>query len=125
MSIQAKLRCVAMFWAVCCASVARTAEDFVPLRIVTFNSEYLSAPGVTPGEIQNYRFDPGRRQHLERVAHLIETLNPDIFNLVEVTSKEAVDQVVDGVGRTVDQAAGGVGQTVDGLTGALKPRSGG
>jgi endonuclease/exonuclease/phosphatase family metal-dependent hydrolase len=92
---QPKIRCVATLFAVCCASAAALAEkDFVPLRIATFNSEYLSAPGVTPGEIQNYRFDHGRRQHLERVAHLIETLSPDIFNLVEVTSKEAVDQVV-------------------------------
>jgi endonuclease/exonuclease/phosphatase family metal-dependent hydrolase len=77
-----------------CAIFASAAGDAIPLRIVTFNSEYLSAPGVTPGEIQNYRFDHGRRQHLERVAHLIETLAPDIFNLVEVTSKEAVEQVV-------------------------------
>ena len=72
-----------------------TAEEFLPLRIVTFNAEFLAAPGVTPGEIQNYRFHYGRRQHLERVAHLIETLDPDIFNLVEVTSKQAVDQVID------------------------------
>jgi endonuclease/exonuclease/phosphatase family metal-dependent hydrolase len=71
------------------------AAENVPLRIVTFNAEFLSAPGVTPGTIQNYRFAPGRKQHLERVAHLIETLDPDLFNLVEVTSKEAVDQIVE------------------------------
>jgi endonuclease/exonuclease/phosphatase family metal-dependent hydrolase len=94
MNIQAIVRCVATLWALCCASVALAADDFLPLRIVTFNAEFLAAPGVTPGEIQNYRFDHGRRQHLERVAFLIEALNPDIFNLVEVTSKEAVDQVV-------------------------------
>jgi endonuclease/exonuclease/phosphatase family metal-dependent hydrolase len=95
MSIQATVR-IAILWACCCSGrIALAADDFVPLRIVTFNAEFLAAPGVTPGEIQNYQFEPGRRQHLERVAHLIETLAPDIFNLVEVTSKQAVDQVVD------------------------------
>ncbi len=96
MSIQAKIRCVAILWAVCFAGqFALAEENVVPLRIVTFNAEFLAAPGVTPGEIQNYRFDHGRQQHLERVAYLIETLAPDIFNLVEVTSQEAVDQVVE------------------------------
>jgi endonuclease/exonuclease/phosphatase family metal-dependent hydrolase len=76
------------------SGVCQADDEFVPLRIVTFNAEYLAAPGVTPGEIENYRFEHGRRQHLERVAHLIETLNPDIFNLVEVTSKAAVNQLV-------------------------------
>jgi endonuclease/exonuclease/phosphatase family metal-dependent hydrolase len=71
------------------------AGEALPLRIVTFNAEFLAAPHTRTGNIQHYRFDYGRRQHLERVAHLIETLNPDIFNLVEVTSKEAVDQIVD------------------------------
>jgi endonuclease/exonuclease/phosphatase family metal-dependent hydrolase len=79
----------------CCAKLASARDDTIPLRIVTFNAEFLAAPGVTPGEIQNYQFEHGRRQHLERVAYLIETLNPDIFNLVEVTSKAAVDQLVD------------------------------
>jgi endonuclease/exonuclease/phosphatase family metal-dependent hydrolase len=96
MSIQAKVRCVSTLCAVFCAGVVVLAnEDFVPLRIVTFNAEFLAAPGVRQGEIQNYRFDHGRRQHLERVAYLVETLAPDIFNLVEVTSKEAVDGVVE------------------------------
>src|SRR5262245_62012364 len=70
------------------------ADDVTPLRIVTFNSEFLSAPQVTQGQLENYRFDYGRQQQLERVAYLIETLNPDILNLVEVTSKEAVDELV-------------------------------
>jgi endonuclease/exonuclease/phosphatase family metal-dependent hydrolase len=70
------------------------AEETIPLRIVTFNAEFLTAPDVRQGNIQNYRFDYGRTQHLERVAHLIETLNPDVFNLVEVISQEAVDQIV-------------------------------
>jgi endonuclease/exonuclease/phosphatase family metal-dependent hydrolase len=75
--------------------IAAGANEAIPLRIVTFNAEFLAAPQTRTGTIQNYRFDYGRRQHLERVAHLIETLDPDIFNLVEVTSKEAVDQVVE------------------------------
>jgi endonuclease/exonuclease/phosphatase family metal-dependent hydrolase len=86
---------VALVWAVCAAaSLACAHENFLPLRIVTFNAEFLAAPGVTPGEVENYRFEHGRRQHLERVAHLIETLEPDILNLVEVTSKQAVDQLI-------------------------------
>jgi hypothetical protein len=72
----------------------RAAEESLPLRIVTFNAELLSAPRVSPGQISKYRFDDARRQHLERVGALIETLNPDVLNLVEVTSGEAVDQLV-------------------------------
>jgi endonuclease/exonuclease/phosphatase family metal-dependent hydrolase len=95
MTIQDTINRIVFLMAVFSFSCAANGhEDFVPLRIVTFNAEFLSAPGVTPGEIQNYRFEHGRRQHLERVAHLIETLNPDIINLAEVTSKEAVDQLV-------------------------------
>lgn len=66
----------------------------VGVRIVTFNAELLSAPRVSPGQIDKYRFDVARREHLERVAALVETLSPDVFNLVEVTSGEAVDQLV-------------------------------
>jgi endonuclease/exonuclease/phosphatase family metal-dependent hydrolase len=69
------------------------ADDHIPLRIVTFNAELLSAPRVSPGQINKYRFDDARLQHLERVAALVETLDPDIFNLVEVTSRETVDQL--------------------------------
>jgi endonuclease/exonuclease/phosphatase family metal-dependent hydrolase len=71
------------------------ADETIPLRIVAFNAELLNAPRVTPGNLQKYRFDYARRQHIERMAHLIETLNPDILNLCEVTSKQAVDQIVD------------------------------
>lgn len=70
------------------------AQDKIPLRIVTFNAELLNAPRVTPGNLQKFRFNYARRKHLERVAALIETLNPDILNLVEVTSKEAVDALI-------------------------------
>jgi endonuclease/exonuclease/phosphatase family metal-dependent hydrolase len=91
--------CVLLF---CCASLlsllssrAGAADETIPIRLVTFNAEFLAAPRTATGTIQHYRFDYGRSQHLERVAHLIETLNPDIFNLVEVTSKEAVDRIVE------------------------------
>jgi endonuclease/exonuclease/phosphatase family metal-dependent hydrolase len=49
---------------------------------------------VSPGQIDKYRFDVARRRHLEGVAALFETLKPDVFNLVEVTSREAVDELV-------------------------------
>lgn len=65
------------------------------LRIVSFNAEILTAPRVRAGSLQRYRFDFARNQHLERVASVIETLQPDILNLVEVTSKEAVDRLVE------------------------------
>ena len=71
------------------------AAETIPLRIVTFNAELLNAPGVTPGQLQKYRFDYARRGHIERVANLIETLNPDVLNLLEITSKQAVDQIVE------------------------------
>jgi endonuclease/exonuclease/phosphatase family metal-dependent hydrolase len=71
------------------------AAETTPLRIVSFNAEILTAPGVRAGQLQKFRFDHARKEHLERVADVIETLSPDILNFVEVTSREAVDQVVD------------------------------
>ncbi|CAN0367977.1 unnamed protein product, partial [Ectocarpus sp. 4 AP-2014] len=65
------------------------------LRIVTFNAEILTAPRVRAGQLQKFRFDHARNAHLERVAYVIETLTPDVLNLVEVTSKEAVDRLVE------------------------------
>ncbi len=87
-----KVFCVAVLAIV--SAVTQSAADTVSLRIVTFNAELLNAPGVTPGNLQKYRFDYARRGHIERVANLIETLNPDVLNLLEITSKEAVDQIV-------------------------------
>jgi exonuclease III len=72
-----------------------SAAETIPLRIMTFNAELLNAPGVTPGNLQKYRFDYARNGHIERVANLIETLNPDVLNLLEITSKEAVDAIVE------------------------------
>ncbi len=64
------------------------------LRIVTFNAEILAAPGVRSGTLQRFRWGLARREHLERVASIVETLDPDILKLVEVTSAEAVDHLV-------------------------------
>jgi len=71
----------------CCADT--------PLRIATFNAEILTAPGIKAGELQKYRWDVARKQQFERVASVIEAINPDVLNLVEVTSKEGVDYLVD------------------------------
>ncbi len=64
------------------------------LRIVTLNVEIFTAPGVRAGQLQKYRWDVARKQQFESVASIIEALNPDIFNLVEVTSHEAVDLLI-------------------------------
>lgn len=74
-----------------CGSVL---AETVPVRIVTFNAEILTAPRVRAGQLQKFRFDHARTAHLERVAAVIETLSPDLLNLVEVTSREAVDALV-------------------------------
>jgi len=66
-----------------------------PLRIVTFNAEILAAPRTNASRLSRFRFDTARRAHAERVAHLIETINPDILNLLEVTSVEAVDLLIE------------------------------
>lgn len=90
-----------MRWFLCCIwfcalSLLTTAHaaEFLPLRIISFNAEICTAPGVKAGQLERFRFDYARREHCKRVADLIETLNPDILNLAEVTSKEAVDLIV-------------------------------
>ncbi|MCA9260727.1 MAG: hypothetical protein KDA61_16050 [Planctomycetales bacterium] len=65
------------------------------LRIATLNVEILTAPGVRAGELQKYRWDVARRAQFERTASVIEALNPDVFNLLEATSKEAIDLLVE------------------------------
>ncbi len=65
-----------------------------PLRIATFNAEILSAPGSWDGRLKKYRWDTARKEQFERVAAVIEAINPDVLNLVEVTSKESVDLLV-------------------------------
>lgn len=77
------------------ASVCCHAADTLPVRLVTFNAEILTAPRVRAGQLNKFRFDYARNAHLERVAGVIEVLNPDLLNLVEVTSVEAVDRLVE------------------------------
>lgn len=71
------------------------AAETTRFRLVTFNAEILTAPRVRAGQLQKFRFDHARNGHLERVANVIETLSPDLLNLVEVTSREAVNRLVE------------------------------
>lgn len=71
------------------------ATELTPVRIVTFNAEILTAPSVRAGQLQKFRFDTARNGQLDRVADLIEVLTPDVLNLVECTSVEAVAALVD------------------------------
>lgn len=64
------------------------------LRIVTYNVQNLAAPGTRASRLQRYRWDIARNAHLERVAATIEALEPDVINLLEVTSSEAIDELV-------------------------------
>ena len=75
----------------CAATTVRADRR---LRIVTFNAECLAAPGTNATKIPRFRWDHARREHLERGASLIEMLAPDVFNLLEVTSKVRVDELV-------------------------------
>ncbi len=86
--------CLASITFIFLSSLAYAAEP-TPLRIVTFNVEILTAPRVRAGQLQKYRFDYARDEHLSRTADIIEVLNPDILNLVEATSKEVVEQLID------------------------------
>jgi len=65
------------------------------LRIVTFNVHCLAAPNTRATRIPRFRWDPARVDHLERVANVIETLEPDILNLLEVTSAESITALID------------------------------
>ena len=63
------------------------------LRLVSFNCEILAAPGERVN-ISKYRFDYARRAQFERIAAVIESLEPDIIIVQEVTSRESVDLLV-------------------------------
>ena len=71
------------------------AEARSRVRIVTFNAHCLAAPETRASRIPRFRWDFARFDHLERVANVIETLEPDILNLLEVTSAEAVNALVE------------------------------
>lgn len=63
------------------------------VRIVTFNVEMLAAPGEQV-RLEKYRWDYARRLQFERIAAIVEALDPDVLNLVEVTSAAAVEHLV-------------------------------
>jgi len=81
--------------AVAALLVLASPSDAARFRIVTFNAEILQAPYVRASRLSRFRWATARRRHLERVAAIIETLHPHVFNLVEVTSVEAVDELVE------------------------------
>ena len=62
-------------------------------RVVCFNAENLAAPGEET-KLTRFRFEPGRRRHLERVAAIIETLAPDVIVMPEVVSAAGVEAIV-------------------------------
>jgi endonuclease/exonuclease/phosphatase family metal-dependent hydrolase len=78
--------------AVCIGDSLASAADHCRLRIACFNAENLATPGELT-RLTRFRFEPGRRRHLERIAAVIETLDPDILVMPEVVSKEGVDAV--------------------------------
>jgi endonuclease/exonuclease/phosphatase family metal-dependent hydrolase len=72
---------------------AAGAAAKTPLRIMTLNAEWLVSE---EGETDKDPWGPPYtlNEHLERIAGIIETLQPDIVNLVEVTTKAGVDRLV-------------------------------
>ncbi len=68
---------------------ARPAGD-CRLRIACFNAEVLAVPGETT-KVARFRFEPARKRHLERVAAVIEAVDPDILVMPEVVSRQGVD----------------------------------
>ena len=90
MNVSLRLLILGVICAVLSNHTLRAAQK---IRLISFNCEILAAPGerVT---ISKYRFDYARRAQFERIAAVIESLEPDIVNLQEVTSKESVDLLV-------------------------------
>jgi exonuclease III len=66
------------------------ATDACRLRIVCFNAEQFAVPGEQP-RLPRFRFEPARRRHVERLAAVIEVLDPDILVMSEVLSREGVE----------------------------------
>jgi endonuclease/exonuclease/phosphatase family metal-dependent hydrolase len=59
------------------------------LRVVCFNAEILAVPGEN-ARLSRFRFEPARKRHLERIAAVIETLDPDVLVMPEVVSHQGV-----------------------------------
>ena len=77
-----------------CLLTFNSSAGQTPLRIATFNAEILTAPGRRDGSLQKFRWDLARNEQFERVAAVIEAINPDVLNLVEATSQQSVDLLV-------------------------------
>ncbi|MDX1962396.1 MAG: endonuclease/exonuclease/phosphatase family protein [Pirellulales bacterium] len=79
------------------SSSAKSADSLPnsghPLKIMTFNAENLTAPAARV-KLERYRWEIARTAHLERVADVIEAANPDVVNLLESTTAEAVELLV-------------------------------
>lgn len=89
-----RLTCFTLLSALAWTALTR-ANEATPLRIATFNTEILTAPGVRASQLEKYRWDVARQEQFERVAAVIEAINPDILNLVEVTSREGVELLIE------------------------------
>jgi endonuclease/exonuclease/phosphatase family metal-dependent hydrolase len=72
----------------------QAANPAMCVRIMTFNAEWLV---YTEDETDKDSGGPEYtlNEHYERVAGVIESLEPDVVNLVEVTTREGVDYLVD------------------------------
>lgn len=72
------------------SALSCVAADACRLRLVCFNAEQFAVPGEQP-RLPRFRFEPGRRRHVERLAAVIEVLDPDILVMSEVLSREGVE----------------------------------
>lgn len=78
----------------CCVAPLSAGEPAKqPLRIMHFNAQCLVPPGAK-ARLERFRWNTAREVHFERVAELIQTLDPDILNLLEVTNAESVAHLV-------------------------------
>jgi endonuclease/exonuclease/phosphatase family metal-dependent hydrolase len=82
-----------LFVALFLVLLSTPAHSATRLRIMTFNVQWLT---FTPRDTNKDPWGPEYtlNEHFERVAGVIEALQPDVVNLVEVTSKKALDKLV-------------------------------
>ncbi len=85
---------IAIMVAVTCLPARLSAEEGLPLRIVTYNGEHLVAPGER-ARYEKYRWSTAREAQFERIAAVIETLDPDLLVLQELNSDAGVKTLVD------------------------------
>lgn len=92
---------LAGLWLLPCSAAPALGDEAQPqkrepklLKIMTFNVENLAAPGVKT-RLERYRWDIARKALFERVANVIEAMEPDVCNLLEVFSKESIDLLVE------------------------------